>query len=287
MQTKADPNTMSKYLSIDGHQLHYLDRGQGPILLFVHGIPEWSGTYEQVILALGTTYRCIVPDHLGFGLSDTDNGADLRPTAHSKRLLALIQALDLTGIHLVVHDYGGPIGIGALVQEPTRFKSLTLSNTWLWSTQGAGAKVLKLMSGWLGRWLYLSYGFSVKYMARRGFAEQRTYLENKALLMQHHHTKKQRYANYVLMLEMHKSGSYFDDLLLQLRGINLPGCFIWGSKDVFFNTHEYLARWKKELPLYPVLEIESAGHFPHMESASTFAKHVRDFLIETSGKMQV
>ena len=103
--------------------MHYFDEGAGPVILFVHGIPEWSMTYSKMIEELSSSFRSIVPDHLGFGLSDKRIDIDLKPAAHSARLLQFIERLGLSNIHLVVHDFGGPIGIGALAQKPELFSS--------------------------------------------------------------------------------------------------------------------------------------------------------------------
>ena len=108
----------SKFISVAGHRLHYFDEGKGDTILIVHGIPEWSMIYADLVKELSATHRCIIPDHLGFGFSNKDRNADLSPRAHSARLLEFIKNLGLKNIHLVVHDYGGPIGIGALVQQP-------------------------------------------------------------------------------------------------------------------------------------------------------------------------
>ena len=207
----------SSYIGIEGSKMHYLDVGQGPVLLFVHGIPEWSMTYALMIAELSGSFRCIVPDHLGFGLSDKSFDLELKSSDHSRRLLAFIEALELNNINLVVHDFGGPIGIGSLVQRPELFLSLTVCNTWLWDlSQTRTGKILKKMQGALGRWLYLSYGFSVKFMAANGFADKKQFKLWKDTFMYPHQTRLDRYANYQLMLEMLNSGAWYDACLEKL-----------------------------------------------------------------------
>lgn len=263
----------SKYVLVDGHRLHYLERGTGANILFVHGIPEHAGLYRGIINELAGKYRCIVPDHLGFGLSDKDVSADLSFAGHSQRLLDFIRALGLHDVHLVVHDLGGPIGIGALVQAPELFSSLTISNSFLWSLEGSPAgRALKMMDGWLGKWLYLNYGFSVKFMAKSGFARKEDFKKHYADFMQYHRTPADRWANYQLMLSMTKSGTWLDDVLQQLRGLDMPGQLIWGMKDRFFTAREYLARWERELPGLGVHRLEGAGHFPELEATGLMAQ---------------
>jgi pimeloyl-ACP methyl ester carboxylesterase len=270
---KPDIPHASKYVTVGGHRMHYLEEGKGKTILIVHGIPEWSMLYSGLIKELGKSHRCIVPDHLGFGLSDKDRYADLSPAGHAKRLLAFIDALQLKDIHLVVHDYGGPIGIGALVQQPGLFKSLSISNTWLWSLNDTAAgKGLQMMSGVIGKWLYLNYGFSVKFMAKNGFADKRKYEEVKDIFMYPHQTKEERYANYQLMLHMLQSAAFFSDVLKRLKTLELPVEIIWGMKDKFFDA-SYLKRWQDELPQASIKEILGVAHFPQVEDTATMGRY--------------
>jgi haloalkane dehalogenase len=269
----------SNYTEIDGHRIHYLDEGRGETILIVHGIPEWSMIYADLVKELSDTHRCIIPDHLGFGFSDKKHAADLSPKAHAARLLAFIDKLGLNNIHLVVHDFGGPIGMGALVQNPTLFTSLSISNTWLWNLQNTSeGKMLKMMQGALGKWLYLKYGFSVKFMAKNGFADKSVFNSVKYIFMQVHNTAADRFANYQLMLEMYNSGPWFDEVLSKLKKTNIPGEITWGMKDKFFTKEDHLTRWRKEFPAYGVKELATSGHFPQVESPKEMAGYIREFV---------
>ncbi len=120
-----------------GKKVFFLDRrlgeGDGPTILLVHGNPECSYTYRKVISALerrvlpaGT--RVIAMDHIGFGLSDQAS-YEMVDMHHARNLSHLVQALDLRDVTLVVHDWGGPIGIGALLQSPERVSNLVVLNS--------------------------------------------------------------------------------------------------------------------------------------------------------------
>lgn len=266
------------FVTVGGYRLHYIDEGAGETILFVHGIPESSLMYHDMVQGLWGKYRCIVPDHLGFGLSDKSGDAALTPEAHSQRLLDFIDKLGLRNIHLVVHDFGGPIGIGALVKQPELFKSFTITNTWCWSLEGTVAeKGLKMMSGTLGRWLYLKIGFSVKFMAKNGFADKQLFKQHYDSFMRFHQTKEDRWANYQLMLSMLGSADYYEDTLRQLHQVDIPAQLIWGMKDKFFNA-DYLNRWKKEFPAFEVKEFKNSGHFPHLEAKEEMADAIRTFI---------
>ena len=115
--------------------MHYGDQGpvDAPVALMVHGMPTWSYLYRSIVppmLAAG--YRCITPDHIGFGRSDkvTDPGwYDI--ARHTANLSRLIDALDLRDITIFVQDWGGPIGLAQVATMPERFSRLVIMNTWL------------------------------------------------------------------------------------------------------------------------------------------------------------
>lgn len=270
--------TAAPFIKAGQHRLHFIDKGSGETILFVHGIPESSLMYEDMVQELSKQYRCIVPDHLGFGLSDKSMDAVLTPEAHSQRLLELINKLGLRDIHLVVHDFGGPIGMGALVAQPELFRSLTITNTWLWSLKGTAAeKGLNMMNGAIGRWLYLKMGFSVKFMAKNGFADKQVFKEHYDAFMKYHQTKEDRWANYQLMLSMSGSSAYYEDTLRRLHELDIPTQIVWGMKDKFFSA-DYLNRWRKEFASFKVKTLEHAGHFPHLEAKTEVAEAIKDFV---------
>ncbi len=116
-------------------RMHYLDEGpkNGPIMLLLHGMPTWSYLYRHVIPPLvAAGYRCIAPDHIGFGRSDKPTDIHWYTIArHTEIMTTLITALDLTEITLVCQDWGGPIGLAQAAIMPERFSRLVIMNTWL------------------------------------------------------------------------------------------------------------------------------------------------------------
>ena len=116
-------------------RMHYVDVGpaDGPVMLLLHGMPTWSYLYRDVIPALVSAgYRCIAPDHVGFGRSDKPTDIHWYTIArHVEILTSLITALDLRRVTLVCQDWGGPIGLAQAVMMPDRFDRLIIMNTWL------------------------------------------------------------------------------------------------------------------------------------------------------------
>jgi cis-3-alkyl-4-acyloxetan-2-one decarboxylase len=132
----ADWRTLYPFVSherqIGGARMHYLDEGDGhssqPVLLFVHGNPTWSFHWRRLILGLRNGYRCVAPDHLGCGLSDLQP-RPLRLADHIDNLAELIDFLGLERVTLVAQDWGGAIGLGALLRQRERFERIVLFNT--------------------------------------------------------------------------------------------------------------------------------------------------------------
>jgi cis-3-alkyl-4-acyloxetan-2-one decarboxylase len=125
-----------RYLTAGEIRLHYVDEGprDAPPLLFAHGNPTWSYLWRRQIAALSERgHRCVAFDHMGFGRSDKPPYlAAYSLRAHVDNALALIDALDLSDVVLVAHDWGGPIGLGALLERRERLRGLALMNTWAW-----------------------------------------------------------------------------------------------------------------------------------------------------------
>ncbi len=139
----------SHWADASGGRMHYLDEGPTTVglvdpsdasmvadapsktntaLLFVHGNPTWSFHWRRLIAALRSSYRCVAPDHIGCGLSEKPRRY-LRLDDHIENLCALVDSLDLGHVTLVAQDWGGAIGLGAMLRTPERLERIVLFNT--------------------------------------------------------------------------------------------------------------------------------------------------------------
>ena len=122
------------YLEQGGLRMHYLDEGSGdPVLLF-HGEPTWSFLYRKAIPPLARAARVLAPDYFGFGRSDKP----VEPgwysyDAHFASVARFVDELDLRDLTLVVHDWGGPLGLRLAVERPERVARLVITNTGLYA----------------------------------------------------------------------------------------------------------------------------------------------------------
>lgn len=110
-------------------QLHFLDEGRGPAVLMLHGNPTWSFYYRNVITALRGHFRCVVPDHIGCGLSSKPQTYSYRLVDHIENVCRVIESLGLRSFDLIVHDWGGAIGLGVAQRMPERLGKIVLLNT--------------------------------------------------------------------------------------------------------------------------------------------------------------
>jgi haloalkane dehalogenase len=125
-----------RWVDTPAGRLSYVDEGPESVidgaaphtLLFVHGNPTWSFHWRNLIVAFRAKYRCIAPDHLGCGLSDKPSHVQ-RLADHVGHLVSLIESADLRRITLMAQDWGGAIGLGALLQMPERLERIVLFNT--------------------------------------------------------------------------------------------------------------------------------------------------------------
>jgi haloalkane dehalogenase len=163
----------SNFLELDGvGRLHYVDEGEGDAILMVHGQPTWSFMYRHVIRALSANHRCIAVDHIGFGLSDKPRHWSYLPEEHAAHLGMLLDHLGVERTSLLVHDWGGPIGLGFAIAEPERIESIVCLDTWMWSMrEHTWARVFSgVLGSQLGCWATRRFNLFITQMMGRAFS---------------------------------------------------------------------------------------------------------------------
>ncbi len=269
-----------KYIQLEDGKMHYIDEGEGDIILFVHGTPTWSFLYRDFIKDLSKQYRCIAIDHLGFGLSDKPKEFDGTPQSHSKNLSAFINQLDLKNITIVVHDFGGPIGLSSAIKNHQRIKQCVLFNTWLWETKSNpdAQKINKILNGAMGKFMYLNMNFSPKVLVKKAFY-------NKKKLTKHIHkhyinpfpNKTSRWSLLNIGKALVGSSDWYQKQWDNLNVLNhKPWLILWGTEDQFITT-DYLTKWKNRLPQAEVKTFKS-GHFVQEEHTKEAIKAIKTFM---------
>lgn len=271
----------SRWIEIEGNKMHYVDEGQGEIILFVHGTPEWSFGYRDLIRLLKKDFRCIAIDHLGFGLSDKPANADYNCRAHARRLQVLIDRLQLKNITLVANDFGGGFAMSYALAHPHNVSRIVLFNTWMHSLTNDPhyATPARLLNTWFGKFCYLYLNFPVNIVMPAAFGDRR-----KLTKEIHRHYKKalpsarERIAAHTFSIELMAASEWWQGLWEQLGKVeHLPMLIFWGMKDKFVPPAE-LYRWQRRLPHARVITYADAGHFVQEEKAEEMANELRNWM---------
>jgi haloalkane dehalogenase len=268
----------SRFFNSERGRLHYVDEGRGQPIVMVHGTPTWSFLYRELIKGLSGSHRCIAVDHLGFGLSDKPSPA-LRPEEHARVLQAFIDSLGLGEFTLVIHDFGGPIGLSYALAKPASVRRLVLFNTWMWPVKNDPhfERPARLFSGALGRFLYLRGNFAVNVMMKFIAASRiapvawRHYRQAQA-------STEARTAAWTLARELTGSTDWYASLFQRRAEIaNKPALILWGLKDQAFPC-KILQNWSLLFTNAQIHSFPDAGHFVMEDKGAELVPLVTKFI---------
>jgi len=266
-------------------EMHYVDEGSGPPILFVHGTPTNSYEYRHLIAALSKRFRCIAPDHLGFGESARPRSFAYTPEAHAAVLREFVERLGLDDFTLVVHDFGGPIGLPLITDHPSHsphVSRLILMNTWAWPLDDDPkmARGARFIGGAIGRFLYRYANASLRLIMPSAYGDR------KKLTPEIHRRYLDVFGDrdarvlvlHALAKSLLGSRSHYQSLLDRLDRLRaMPVLIVWGMKDSAFQLYQ-LDRWRQLLPGAQVETIEGAGHWPHEEEPGRVVAAIERFL---------
>ena len=276
---KAEYPFQPHFLDLDMGKMHYVDEGEGSPIVMVHGTPTWSFLYRHLVKALSPSYSCVAPDNIGFGLSDKPERWSYLPEAHASNLSTLIRSLGLKDITLLVHDFGGPIGLSYAIEEPQNVARLIVLNTWMWSTKGNPRYVLAslVLGSPVGKVLYQNFNLSVRVVMK---------LLGRSKLPKHVHqhylnalpTPRDRRGTWVFAKQLTGSSDWYDSLWQRRDRIkDKPALVAWGMKDTAFGKAD-LERWMELLTKAQVVRFKDAGHFVQEDKATELCSIVQQFL---------
>ena len=240
-------------------RLSYLDEGSGEPVVMLHGNPTWSFYYRNLVLALRGKFRCIVPDHIGCGLSDKPPVAlyDYSLKSRIDDVEALLDHLGVKeNITLVVHDWGGIIGMGYAARHPERIKRIVASNTGAFHLPKSKPFPWSL---WLGRntrlgaWLILKKNAFCRLAARWNVARKPLPENVWQMYMMPYDSPEHRVAvlKFVQTIPLSPKDEGYDlvsDIALSLEKFAAtPTLLLWGMKDYVFDKH-FLNEWQRRFP---------------------------------------
>lgn len=275
---------LGRYVETPAGRMHYVDEGEGEAILFVHGTPTWSYEWRHVIRALRSSYRCVAPDHLGFGYSDRPSDFAYTPEAHAAQLERFVDGLGLERFTLVVHDFGGPIGLPQALWHAGRVKRLVVMNTWMWSLVDDPAirRPARLLGGAFGRWLYERANASLRILMPAAWGDRSTLTPeiHRAYLDRFPDAASRGRVLWPLAKSLLGSTAFYDaqwGARESLQGI--PSLLVWGMKDRALGAR-HLERWRSVLPEARVAEMTRSGHWPQETEPDRVIAVLASFLRE-------
>ncbi|MBL6720835.1 MAG: alpha/beta fold hydrolase [Planctomycetes bacterium] len=272
------------FLELDGAFLHFVDEGprDAPVILCVHGNPTWSFQWREVLTRMRGRYRVVALDHMGMGLSERPHDWSDTLAAHQAGLEALIEHLDLRDITLVVHDWGGPIGLGVAARQPERFRRFLITNTCVWPEAQLPAALALGRLPFLGPFLTGGLGLMNRLLASTTTTKGLSPEVAEGYLAPYRTAGRRRtVASFVRAIprgpghENHEALAAVDAALPALR--TKPTTLVWGMQDWVF-TPAILRGWRERMPRAEVRALEGAGHLVMEDAGAEVLDALRDLL---------
>jgi haloalkane dehalogenase len=271
-----------------GGYLHYLDEGAGLPVLMVHGNPTSSFMYRSLIRELSSDFRCLVPDHLGMGLSSRPRAKHygFKLSDRIADLGFLMDSVDLNEpVHLIVHDWGGPIGLGWAGANPNRVASVTLMNTGLrlpTKFSLPGRLGFFRQTGFLGQFLSNRLNLFLWGLIRHGTVRPLSKTAVSGLTAPYriplHRQAIGRFVADIPLSPSHSSWGTLQNVDRSFAALSqVPVFFVWGLQDFVF-TPAFLADFQARRPEAPVLALPWAGHLLLEDEPEKIGRAIRQFL---------
>lgn len=273
---------------IGGHRYHFIEEGAGEPVLMLHGNPSWSFYYRELIQKLSPYYHCLAPDHIGMGYSDKP-GDDAYSYTLPQRVKDLEEFLGAKGVSrnitLIVHDWGGTIGMSFARRHPEAIKKIVLLNTaafhlpehkgfpfTLWFTRTfLGAFAVRALNAFSAGATLI--GVKRKKMpreVRRAYRAPYNSWKNRIATL--------RFVQDIPLKSGDPGYDFFTDLQNHLYLFkNTPVLIAWGLKDQVFDEH-ILNKWIEYLPHAQVYRFEDCGHYVLEDAQEEIGKLIVDFL---------
>lgn len=276
------------YVDVAGGRMHYVDEGDGPPIVMLHGNPTWSFYYRELIRGLRERYRVIAPDHIGCGLSDKPPEYPYTLSQHIENLSALIDHLKLDGVTLAVHDWGGAIGFGWAVRNPERARRFIVFNTAAFP--GGRIPFRIRICGWpiLGEIVVLRFNAFARAAIRMACCHRERMTPEVVRGYLHPYDRpRHRIAQLCFVRDIPTARSVPSYPVLEQIEAALPQfqrrpmVIFWGMRDFCF-TERFLAEWITRFPEATVHRFEDAGHYVVEDAHERILPRIEAFLEGTA-----
>jgi cis-3-alkyl-4-acyloxetan-2-one decarboxylase len=276
------------FLEINGLSYHYLDEGQGDPIVMVHGNPTWSFYFRNLVKGLSPDYRVIAPDHMGCGLSDKpgEDQYDFRLSSRIHDLERLLDRLGLERVTLILHDWGGAIGLGYALHHTDRISRIILMNTaaffppkgkklplrlHLLKRFGALARIAVLGGNLFSRAaLVMAPRKTLGREVKKGLCAPYNSWNNRLATL--------KFVEDIPLVPADPSYPLLEWLDRQLYRLSpIPMLILWGMHDFVFDP-DYLAEWQHRFPQARIHHYPEAGHYLLEDEPERILMDILNFL---------
>ncbi|WP_346881708.1 alpha/beta hydrolase [uncultured Algibacter sp.] len=275
-QFRAQQNT---FASKDGN-IHYVDKGKGPVIVLLHGVPTSSWLYRHMIDDLAKTHRVIAPDMLGFGSSDSPKGYDIySETQHAERLLALLDSLNIKTWTHIMHDAGGLWTWELFKKAPNRINNLVILNTIIY--EAGFNPPIRFKKGFMARTAMWSYrnGVTTNMMLKGLFKEGLTQNTLNKIDVEGYKTPLKEGKTKAMYYFFSQTCNDLTNYQPVISKIDIPVAVIWGENDSFLNWKNQKETVAKDLNISNEnIHLLNARHFIQEEQPKEITKIILDFL---------
>lgn len=284
---------VDRYMQVGQHRMHYVDEGVGHPLVFVHGNPTWSFHFREPIREFRTKYRCIAPDHIGCGLSDKPQDDTYNYTLRQRvdDLTTLLAKIVPDGpVTLVLHDWGGMIGMTWAVENSDRVARIVLLNTSAFplpATKPLPWQLKLARTPPLGGWLIRGFNAFAKGTADLGTKRTPMSAEVRENYIAPYRNWNDRIATLRFVEDIPLSSSERAWNVVEKTAGSLPAftdrpaMICWGDLDPVFDKH-FLAEWRRHWPHAEVHQFADCGHYLLDDAPVEVIEHMRNFFASTS-----
>ena len=267
------------YAQVGDLRLHYVDTGEGPVVLFLHGEPTWSYLWRKVIPPVRDAgFRCIAPDLPGFGRSDKPTDVDWYTyDRHVETMAGLLEQLDLRDVTLVVHDWGGIIGLRVAVEHPERIARIVITDTGLFTGHQHMSDAWIAFRDFVARTEDLPIGFLVKGATARDMPHD-VFTAYEAPFPTTESKAGARAFPMLIATSPDAPGAEAGRRTLEaLPGLDVPKLALWGDKDPVL-TPETGRRFAAAIGAPEPELIENASHFLQEDAGEEIGRRIAEWL---------
>lgn len=271
----------TKTLHTPAGPLVYTDAGDGPPVVLLHGNPTSAALYRPLLRELAPDYRCIAPDYLGFGRSAAPSDFSYRPPAHATLVETLLRDLGLTDLTLVLHDWGGPIGLAYALRHPSTVDRLVLMNTWAWPLTHrpliqAASRLLATPLGRIAVERFNAFAHLVMPATTGPGPLHPDWMQSYAAALD---TRTRRHACWAFARALRTEPDWLRALWTRRDQIrDCPALLCWGMADPAFGREECLRRWRNLFRTAEEHRFSDVGHYVPEEMGTALGPIVHSFL---------